>query len=172
MGKFEFTPMMSRYLLKFAFRITVFCSVLGIYLFADVSLWDLANQPLVYGITPMHVLWATFMIIMLSHIFPGTFHTMALKKADKETYREEKGYSELDMLRFVQDMNRKAWIVMLVWLVGNGVLGLLYLLSVLDRSDLLMFTVFFFLCDYICILIFCPFQTCIMKNKCCVNCRS
>ena len=29
----------------------------------------------------------------------------------------------------------------------------------------------FFLCDYICILVFCPFQTCIMKNKCCVNCR-
>lgn len=171
MGKFEFTPMMKRYLVKFTFRICVFFSVLGLYQFSDVSLWELANQPLVYGITPMHVLWVTFMVIMLSHIFPGTFRTMALKKADKETYRENVGYSELEMLRFVQDQNRKAWIVMLVWLFGNGVIGLFYLIGVLDRSDLLMFTVFFFLCDYICILIFCPFQTCIMKNKCCVNCR-
>lgn len=163
--------MMKRYLVKFTFRICVFFSVLGLYQFSDVSLWELANQPLVYGITPMHVLWVTFMVIMLSHIFPGTFRTMALKKADKETYRENVGYSELEMLRFVQDQNRKAWIVMLVWLFGNGVIGLFYLIGVLDRSDLLMFTVFFFLCDYICILIFCPFQTCIMKNKCCVNCR-
>lgn len=171
MGKIEFTPMMKRYLVKFTFRVCVFFGVLGLYLFSDVSLWDLANQPLVYGITPMHVLWVAFMVIMLSHIFPGTFRTMALKKADKETYRENTGYGELEMLRFVQDQNRKAWIVMLVWLIGNGVIGLFYLIGILDRSDLLMFTVFFFLCDYICILIFCPFQTCIMKNKCCVNCR-
>ena len=171
MGKFEFTPMMTRYLFKFAFRIAVFLFVFAIYLFADVSLWDLANQPLIHGITPMHVLWLTFMGIMLSHIFPGTFRTMALKKADKEVYKEETGYSELEMLRFVQDQNRKAWIVMLVWLIGNGVIGFFYLLNLLDRSDLLMFTVFFFLCDYICILVFCPFQTCIMKNKCCTTCR-
>ena len=42
-------------------------------------------------------------------------------------------------------------------------------MGIFYASDL--FTVFFFLCDYICILVFCPFQTCIMKNKCCVNCR-
>lgn len=170
-GTFEFTSMMKRYLLKFTFRIIIFVSVLLLHLFSEENLWDLANQPIVYGITSMHVLWAIFMIIMLSHIFPGTFRTMALKKADKENYREKTGYSELEMLRFVQDQNRKAWFVMLVWLIGNGVIGFLYLFHVLDRSDLLMITVFFFLCDYICILIFCPFQTCIMKNKCCVNCR-
>ncbi|MBR5267802.1 MAG: hypothetical protein IKU20_06400, partial [Lachnospiraceae bacterium] len=111
MGKFEFTPMMTRYLFKFAFRISVFCFVLGIHLFTDIDLWEMANQPVVYGITLMHVLWVTFMFIMLSHIFPGTFRTMALKKADKETYQEKSGYSELEMYRFVQDQNRKAWSV-------------------------------------------------------------
>lgn len=60
---------------------------------------------------------------------------------------------------------------MLIWLSGNAVVGVLYLFEVLDMADLLMLTVFYFLSDYICILIFCPFQTCIMKNKCCVNCR-
>lgn len=171
MGKFEFTPMMTRYLFKFVFRIAVFLTVFGVHFFTGISLWELANQPVAYGVTPMHVLWAVFMVIMLSHIFPGTFRTMALRKAHKEVYIEKEGYSELEMYRFVQDQNRKAWIVMLVWLIANGVIGFFYLIGVLDRSDLLMFTVFFFLCDYICILVFCPFQTCIMKNKCCVNCR-
>lgn len=35
-----------------------------------------------------------------------------------------------------------------------------------------MVSVFYFLCDYVCILIiYCPFQSHIMHNKCCVNCR-
>ena len=80
-------------------------------------------------------------------------------------------YSELELLRYVQDQNKKAWIVLLVWLLVNCVIGGLHLLGILDAADLIMFTVFFFLCDYICILFFCPFQTGIMKNKCCVNCR-
>ncbi len=60
---------------------------------------------------------------------------------------------------------------MLVWLSLNAVFGILYLAHLIDEADLFMLTVFFFLCDYICILFFCPFQTFIMKNKCCVNCR-
>ncbi len=34
-----------------------------------------------------------------------------------------------------------------------------------------MVSAFYFLCDYVCILIYCPFQSHIMHNKCCVNCR-
>ena len=60
---------------------------------------------------------------------------------------------------------------MLVWLSFNSMFGILYLLKIIDNMDLLMLSVFYFLCDYICILFFCPFQTFIMKNKCCVNCR-
>ena len=60
---------------------------------------------------------------------------------------------------------------MLVWLIGNFIVGILHLVGFLDASDLLMLTVFYFLCDYICILFYCPFQSGIMKNKCCVNCR-
>lgn len=171
MGKIEYTPMLKRYLVKFTFRLLVFLSVLGIYLFADKSLWDLATQPVVYGITPMHVLWLTFMVIMLSHIFHGEFRTMALLKARKETYKKVEGYSELEMFHYLKEQNIRAWYVMLVWLLANALFGFLHLINVMDRSDLLMLSVFYFLCDYICILFFCPFQTGIMKNKCCVNCR-
>jgi len=60
---------------------------------------------------------------------------------------------------------------MLLWLSFNAIWGFLYLFEVMDDIDLWMLAVFYFLCDYICILFFCPFQTFIMKNKCCVNCR-
>ena len=122
MGKFEFTPMMTRYFLKFAFRIAIFFGVLGLYLFSDVSLWDLANQPLMYGVTPMHVLWVTFMVIMLSHIFPGTFRTMALKKADKETYKKKDGYKFFQIMLFVpQILSAVVMSRVYVFFAGDGV---------------------------------------------------
>ena len=163
--------MLRWYIVKFLFRLMIFLGILGMYLFSEHSLWDLATQPFWKGITPMHVLWVIFMVIMLSHIFHGKLRTMALKKAKEEEYIKIEGYSEIEMYRYLNIQNIKAWQVMLVWLLGNAAVGFLYLFDILDRSDLLMLTVFYFLCDYICILFFCPFQTCLMKNKCCVNCR-
>ncbi len=132
---------------------------------------EVMTYNIVNGLKPIHFLWAGFMLIMIMHLFPADFLSMALRKGRGEHYQKVEGYSEIDLLHFVQRMNIKAWTVMLVWLCFNGVIGLLYLLHVLDNADLLMFTVFFFLCDSICILFFCPFQTFIMKNRCCVNCR-
>ena len=60
---------------------------------------------------------------------------------------------------------------MLLWLCFNAVFGILYLVGILKNVDLLMLTVFYYLSDYVCILYWCPFQSGIMKNKCCVNCR-
>ena len=68
-------------------------------------------------------------------------------------------------------MNIKAWRVMLVWLSLNAVIGLLCVLNIFHTEELLLCSVTFYLCDYVCILFFCPFQTFIMHDKCCVNCR-
>ena len=96
---------------------------------------------------------------------------MAWLKLSADTFDPEENYDELELLRFVQDQNQKAWKVMLVWLCFNAVWGFLYLFDVIEESELLLITAFYFLSDYICILFYCPFQTHIMKNKCCVNCR-
>ena len=165
------TKMMSRYIIKLAIRVLIFASVLIFYIFHKDLLCDFMTWPIWIGITPLHVLWVIFMAMMLTHIFPMERVTMALRKAEPEQFQEVKGYSELELYRFVQDQNGKAWTVMLVWLSANAVFGLLYLLQILDDADLLMLTVFYFLFDYICILFYCPFQSIIMKNKCCVNCR-
>ena len=170
------TAMMNRYFVKFNFRLVVLISVLLLYLTKKELLLDILHHKFSLGVvpfelTPLHVLWAIFMGIMLLHLFPLDSLSMALRKNQRETYVKVPEYSEHELLKFVQDQNVKAWKIMLIWLSGNAVVGLLYLFQVLDVADLLMLTVFYFLSDYICILFFCPFQTGIMKNKCCVNCR-
>lgn len=174
MKKLVKTPMMVNYLIKLTVRLVIFFSVLGLYLTHGDWLTEFANRSIWRGITPLHVLWLVFMVMMLLHLFPGgkkRIVTMALRKSQEETFWPKKDYSELELLRFVQDQNAKAWRVMLVWLLFNSIFGGLYLLNILRESDLLMLSVFYFLCDYICILFYCPFQSVIMKNRCCVNCR-
>ncbi len=164
------TPMLKQQTLQFCFRLLVFFTVLSLYLYDKNLMYQLATQPIQLGINLLHIIWLIFMVMMLAHLFPNERLPMAMRKSCQQHYQPNE-HEELDLLRFVQQQNIRAWMVMLVWLFGNGVVGLLYLMDILCNSDLLMLTVFFYLCDYICILFFCPFQTGIMKNKCCVNCR-
>ena len=171
MIKLEKTKMMTTYLIKFAIRITIFVMIFALYLFQKPRMVEFMQQKIWMGVTPIHVLWLVFMGMMVLHIFPMEKVTMALRKSKEKAYVAQEHYSKQELLEFVQDQNVKAWKVMLLWLCFNAIFGVLYLLSIFDAADLFMLTVFYFLCDYICILIFCPFQTGIMKNKCCVNCR-
>ncbi len=178
MAKFRLikTKMMNRYLINFIVRLSIFVTVFVLYLSRKELLIDILTHKFSfgienYGVTFLHVVWAFFMVMMIRHLIPGKTLSMALRKNEAENYVEVEGYSELELAKFIQDQNVKAWKVMLLWLSFNAIWGALYLFGILDVADLLMLTVFYFLCDYICILFFCPFQKVIMKNKCCVNCR-
>lgn len=165
------TDMMTRYLVKFCIRIIIYLTILFIYIFDRELLLKLVTTPIHYGVTPLHILWLIFIVMMLIHLFPRKSFTMALLKAQEDTYEPVETYDELELYKYIQNKNYKAWIVMLLWICVNIVFGMLYAFKVMDEADLFMLTVFYFLCDYICILIYCPFQSHIMKNKCCVNCR-
>lgn len=167
----QMTRMMRRYLLRLIFRLTVFFSVLFFYITDKAHIWSIMTTTFLPGISPIRVLWLIFMVIMIHHLFPNETRSMALRKQERQYFQQEQDYSQIELYQFVQRQNIQAWRVMLIWLSLNAVLGILYLLHILDEADLMMLTVFFFLCDYICILFFCPFQSFVMKNRCCINCR-
>ncbi|MDD6082750.1 MAG: hypothetical protein PUB89_07895 [Oscillospiraceae bacterium] len=175
MKKINRTPLMKLYLLKFIFRLSVFFSILVIYLTHRNILVDFMTHRFFsikeYGICPLHILWTAFMFMMIRHLFPPDVFTMALKKEKREEFNEIPDYDKLELFRFIQEQNIRAWTVMLIWLSVNAVFAALYLFGIIKSADLLMLSVFYFLCDYICIIFYCPFQNFIMKNKCCVNCR-
>ena len=163
------TKMMEMYMAKLAVRVAVFIAVLAMYIYDKNMILQLLNRPLYMGVNFMHMLWFGFMAMMVSHLWPKQPFTMACLKSIE--YRPVEDYSRLEMLEYTQRQNQKAWQVMLVWLLGNGLVGILHAVEILDNADMIMLSVFYFLCDYICILFYCPFQSHIMKNKCCVNCR-
>lgn len=171
LGNITLTDILKRYLGKLALRILIFLTILTVYLTRKETLFLFFTYPTSDGVHPLHLLWAIFMLMMLRHLFPGRRFTMALRKSMQNTFQKIPDHSPLELYQFVHGQNIRAWKVMISWLLVNGIFGVLFWVGILGQTDLLMLTVFYFLCDYLCILFFCPFQSFIMKNTCCVNCR-
>lgn len=67
-------------------------------------------------------------------------------------------------------ISKSAFKVLILWILLIATIGLLYYNNIINSSIVLIIAVFFYMCDLICVLIWCPFRL-IMKNKCCTTCR-
>ena len=166
-----FTPMLKRYLVKFAVRLTVFFSVFFIYLTNHDNFVRIITSPVAFGIAPYHVFWACMMGVMLLHIFPLKSMSMAMLKRDEPNYVPQPNYDAEKLKAYMAGKNRRALYVLLIWLGFNAIWAVLYLTGVIGLAEIIMLTTFYFLSDYICILLYCPFGYIVQNNKCCINCR-
>ncbi len=166
------TLIFKRYFFRLIFRAIIFLLVLAAYIFNRSLLWNAIHQPIYEGFSIMHVLWFILIIGLIRHLLPDYKISMSGLKRRESYYTEPpEGYDRADLLEHIQKMNIGAWKVMLVWLTLNGIIAVLYLIGILKDEELLLITIFYYLSDTVCMVIFCPFQKYIMKNRCCVDCR-
>lgn len=127
------------------------------------------GEPLIIGIEKMpaiiYVVWAVFVIEMIGRFFPSKFESPGCQKQFAGNYIKT-GNTEIE----IPD-NNATLLVALVWIVFNGLFGWLHMLGVLDDGAMILLCSAYSVCDMICILFFCPFQTWFLKNKCCAVCR-
>ena len=57
------------------------------------------------------------------------------------------------------------------WALLNGAFAALFYLNIFDQGVMVLISLTYAVCDMICILFFCPFQTWMMHNRCCGTCR-
>ena len=107
-----------------------------------------------------------FIIEMLLRFFPSRLESMGCQKQFARNYEP---ISE-SAVSTNQSWKQTA-LVAAVWLALNAVFGVLYFLGVIDSGILVLIALAFSVCDVVCILFFCPFQTWFMKNRCCATCR-
>ncbi|MBR4880928.1 MAG: hypothetical protein IKU19_03280 [Clostridia bacterium] len=112
------------------------------------------------------IVWVFFIGAMCQRFFPSRLESMGCQKQFKRNY-ESKGEG---IVPANQSWKRTA-LVAAVWFALNGLWGILYYLGVFDKGILMLISVAYSVCDIICILFFCPFQTWFMKNRCCTTCR-
>lgn len=152
--------MFKEYVGKLVFRCIVLAVVLGVYVFRP----DYMEKPWIYAV------WAIFMVSMISQLFPENKRiTMGSRKGFETHFHEAEDYDRLKMYEYVQANNLAAVRVLLVWMSFNAVFGILYVADIIGPRELLLLSTFYYVCDLICVVIWCPFQSFIIKNKCCVN---
>ena len=111
------------------------------------------------------VIWAVFVLEMILRFFPSRYESPGCQKQFARNYIKS-GSTDVD----IPD-NHATILVALIWIVFNGIFGALHMLGVLDDGVMLLLCSFYSVCDMICILFFCPFQSWFLKNKCCSACR-
>ena len=145
--------------LKLITRSLLFLTVLVFYILDKTSVLT--------GFVPLPIaVWVFFVVEMIFRFFPSRVESMGCQKQFKRNYEPTDG---------AQTPENQSWkstaLVAAVWLLLNGAIGLLYFLKLLDVGMLILIALAFSVCDIICILFFCPFQTWFMKNRCCATCR-
>ena len=150
---------------KLVFRSLLFLVTLGFCIFrrpdnAAELFTSIDTMPVILA-----VIWLLFFVEMFLRFFPSRFESMGCQKQFAKNYipAEKEGRPG--------EENHGVWLVVLSWIGLNAVIGGLYYAHIIDECILLLISLAYSVCDMICILFFCPFQTWMMKNKCCGSCR-
>jgi len=124
------------------------------------------------GFSPLHLLWLIWVIDMIAQIFPIQKHiSIGSLKVFRQQFRPIREKINRKALRaYIVSTTRAAFWVMLLWCLLIAAIGAMHFSGWLNETALFFITVIFYICDLICVLIWCPFRL-MMKNRCCTTCR-
>jgi hypothetical protein len=109
--------------------------------------------------------WLIFVVEMVLRFFPLRLESPGCQKQFAQNY------VKTGKTNIVIEDNNAVILVALVWISFNLIFGALHMMGILDDGIMLLLCSAYSVCDMICILFFCPFQTWFLKNKCCCTCR-
>lgn len=120
----------------------------------------------------LHILWGIWVIDMILQLVLVKKHIpLGSQKLFEQHFRPVREKINYKSLRdHVISTTKAAYKIFLLWALLILILGLLYHIEVLSASHLFLISVLFYVCDLICVLVWCPFRL-ILKNRCCTTCR-
>lgn len=123
-------------------------------------------------LSPLHLLWAIWVVDMFLQIVPIKNKVpVGSQKLFANHFRPIRDKINHEALRsYIVATTKAAYKVFILWCLLIVGIGLLYYWGIIDKIALFMISVLFYVCDLICVLIWCPFRL-IMKNRCCTACR-
>ena len=164
-NKKRFSIVITWHYVRLIYRSVLFILLLISYIrfrfYSESSILEsVEKMPIIIVIT-----WAVFVVEMLFRFFPSKYESPGCQKQFAKNYIKS-GSTEI----VIHDNNASV-LVALIWVVFNGLFGALHMTGILDDGIMILLCSLYSICDIICILFFCPFQTWFMKNKCCSTCR-
>ncbi|MBE6933200.1 MAG: hypothetical protein E7464_07475 [Ruminococcaceae bacterium] len=124
------------------------------------------------GFSPLHLLWLIWVIDMVLQIIPIQNKVpLGSQKLFANRFRPIREKINYEALRnYVVSTTKAAYKVMLLWCGLIALIGIAYYAGFISKTGLFMISVIFYVCDLICVLIWCPFRL-MMRTRCCTTCR-
>ncbi|MBQ9059532.1 MAG: hypothetical protein IJ128_00125 [Firmicutes bacterium] len=176
-GRSKFTTVSIWHFIRLGYRAALFVVFAVIYIDYRMDLPDLAilksgagmladlSQSAMIRNVVLGIIWIVFMVEMFLRLFPSRLESPGCQKQFAENYMKS-GSTQI-----VIPDNNATMLVALIWVCFNLFFGALYMIGILDSGIMILLSCAFAVCDMICILFFCPFQTWFLHNKCCGSCR-
>lgn len=131
----------------------------------------LLTTEILLGIKIYHLFWGYLIFEMLPVLFSGFKQESYCGKHLNKHYQPTKTYSQEKLKAYWKKSNLGALRALIFWVGLNAIIfALMYLLHIDFRFAYLLF-LFYYLADMICVNVWCPFHSIILKNKCCNECR-
>ena len=160
--KLKLTPVSVLHYIRLVYRSVLFLAVLTSYIMERLKYDRLV---IVDQLMIVQAVWVIFVIEMALRFFPSRLESPGCQKQFLRNYIKS-GSTEIS----VQD-NHATMLVALIWICFNAVIGAFHMSGILDDGIMILICCAYSVCDMICILFFCPFQSWFLKNKCCSTCR-
>jgi len=161
----KFTPVSVLHYVRLVYRSAIFITLLVLYVVYRVKGGADIEQRIESRPVILIAVWAVFVLDMVLRFFPSRLESPGCQKQFGRYYQKT-GTTDIR----IED-NNAAMLVALVWIAFNMIFGALHMMGLIDDGILLLLCSFYSVCDMICILFFCPFETWFLKNRCCSTCR-
>ena len=171
-NKTQTSKVRKTYFVRLFGRIVVFLLAILLYIVNKREYEILSGWNFFGGFSVLHILWAVWIIDMVLQLIPVRAHiSIGSQKVFSSLFRpiKEKINKE-NLKKYIIDTTKAASKVLILWTALIVVIGILYWKNILDVPEIFLISVFFYVADLICVLIWCPFRL-IMGNKCCTTCR-
>ena len=122
--------------------------------------------------SPLHILWGVWVFDMALQIIPVKNKVpLGSQKLWESRFRPIRDRVNWEALRtYIINTTKAAYKVFILWCLLIAAIGLCYYRGPLGKTGLFMISTVFYVCDLICVLIWCPFRL-MMRTRCCTTCR-
>ena len=171
-GSQKASPLRKQYIVRLICRIVIFAASAFLLIRDPEQAGILKGWNFFQRLSPFHLLWLVWVFDMLWQLVPvKNSLPLGSQKLFRLRFRPIKQAVNYQALRrHIIDTTKAAYKVFFIWFLAIAALCLLRYFRVLTDVALFLITVGCYVCDLICVLIWCPFRL-IMKNRCCTTCR-
>ena len=166
------SPLRKKYIARLVVRCVILVACVVLFFLAPEEFNVLNGFNFFKKFSVFHILWAVWLYDMICQFIPiKNEFSLGSQKLFKQRFRPiREKINKAALKKHINTTTALAGVVMFLWAALIAVIGLLYFFDIIGKEILLLCSAAFYVCDLICVLIWCPFRL-ILKNRCCTTCR-